>query len=160
MSAENIRAFGVENILANLEKAGDAFGVGDDLYAQAEYAIDVLVENGEKWAKKCQEDWSKVKASVPWATGNLSRSIQYEDGIKESGEPYFWVGVDLNRLLGPKTAVIENKIDYPKQYGQEVEVSAEDYTEEVNAYNRTGPDKFIQNVWWAYAEKNLKETMK
>lgn len=154
------RAFQADVAINALKEIGDFFGVGDELADQATDSMNDFAFKGEQWAKACQEDWSQLKIGVPWATGNLSESIQWEDGIVEAGKPYFWVGVDLNALLGPKTRQITNYIDYPEIVGEPIKVSSTDYTEDVNNFNRTGPDHFIQNVWWVLADKNLKEAMR
>lgn len=160
MSEKVVKAFKATTALKELKKIGDIFGIGDALVEQTEEAMDDLAYRGREWALACQEDWSKVKSSVPWATGNLSESIQIEDGIQDKGKPHMWVGVNLNMLLGPKIRTITNAIDYPDQVGEPINVQSTDYTDKVNKYNKTGPDRFIENVWWVYADKNLKEAMR
>lgn len=155
-----IRAFNASGALNDLKDEGDTFGIGSQLYEQVGDMMYDLAFRGKEWAEACQEDWSALKAGVPWMTGNLSEAIVVEDGFQERGQPYFWVGVDLNALLGPKIRPVTNSIDYPESVGQPIEVASDDYTEAVNKKNRTGPDKFIQNVWWVTADKNLKEAMR
>lgn len=155
-----IKAFGASQALSDLRDAGDAFDIGTELYEQVADMMCDLASRGEEWAEACQEDWSELKVSVPWLTGNLSESIAIENGFKQNNSPYFWVGVDLNRLLGPKVRVITNDVDYPKRVGDPVNVSEHDYTELTNVSNKTGPDHFIENVWWVTADRNLKEAMK
>lgn len=154
------QTFKADGILKELAEIGDEFGIGEELVGQAEEAMDDFVYRGQQWAEACQEDWSQLKTAVPWETGNLSESIVWEDGFQEVGRPYFWVGVDLNALLGPKKRPVTNYIDYPDLLGEYIDVSKEDYTEAVNEKNSTGPYKFIENVWWVYADKNLKEAMR
>lgn len=154
------KAFRADASIKALKDIGNLFGIGDELEEQVVDVMDDFAYRGLEWAKACQEDWSQVKSSVPWMTGNLSDSIQYEDGIEEKGQPYFWVGVDLNALLGPKIKPITNYIDYPEEVGEPVNVQSTDYTEFVNDRNVTGPNHFIQNIWWTYADKNLKEAMR
>lgn len=158
--SKTVAAFRATTKLDDLKKAGDAFGIGDDLVEQVEFAMDDLAFRGLEWARACQEDWSGLKTSVPWLTGNLSESIQIEDGIQEYGKPYFWVGVDLNMLLGPKIRPVTNYIDYKDLLGEPWDVSEKDYTEAVNKHNATGPNNFIENIWWVTADKNLKEAMR
>lgn len=160
MSEKVVKAFKAKTALKDLKKIADNFGIGEALVDQMEEAMDDLAYRGREWALACQEDWSQVKKSVPWMTGNLSEAIQIEDGIEEKGRPYMWVGINLNMLLGPKIRIVANSIDYPDKVGEPINVQSTDYTDKVNKYNKTGPDHFIENVWWVYADKNLKEAMR
>lgn len=158
-----VKVFKADKTLSKLRELGDFFGMGDELAGQIEGDMTDFYKRGEKWADKCRINWSELKSSVPWATGNLSFSISTEDGF-ENKKAEFWVGVDLKKLLEPvgKELPITNYIDYREEVeaGKEVEVASKDYTAAVNEYNRTGPDHFIENVWYKYAQSNLSEVMK
>ena len=104
------------------------------------------------WAGRVQDDW---KEKVPVDTGNLRDSIDIEDHLDEG---YILVGVNENKLLGPKT-LRSTKVG--KWGGVVRHIPPYNY---VPAAEKNAKDVklrfFVEKIWFEMARQRAEELFK
>lgn len=143
------RAFKMDGALKELRSLADFFDA-TDISDEIEDAVNDFAFRGKQWADATADVWRTMGGNfTPYITGNLAESVVVEDAL-----PTFRVGVDLNRLLGPKVMVGKRG----NWAGKEVVISDYDYTEEADKIAVSGYGKgFIDAVWFEYARNHAKQ---